>query len=440
MLTPRRSFLTGGAAGLIAAAAPGAAFAAGGLAPDSQADQSAAFAAALAAAARAGKPLLLGPGRYRLAEVALPDGAAVLGIAGQTRLVAAKGGVPLLRASGAGSIRLEGLVLDGASQALDDKSGLVMLESVASLHLRDCAFVQSPAKGLVLQACGGRIEASRFSALETAIYANDSTGLTITGNEVVDCTNNGILVHRSAKGFDGSIVSGNRIAHIGAVGGGLGWYGNGINVYRAGQVLVSGNSLTDCAFTFIRANSGDGVQIIANNGRQCGETGIYCEFSFEGAVIGQNMIEGAANGIAVVNFDKGGRLAAVTGNVVRNAFRRKLLDAEGEGYGTGIAIEADTAASGNVVELCPTSGFALGYGNFLRDVALTGNVIRQCGAGVQVTVAKAAGNALISANVFSGCADGAVVGYEWEKKTTGDLAASGATAFPGITIGGNSII
>ena len=57
-----------------------------------------------------------------------------------------------------------------------------------------------------------------------------------------------------------------------------------------------------------------------------------------------------------------------------------------------------------------------------------------------MTVAKAAGNALISANVFSGCADGAVVGYEWEKKATGDLAATGAPAFPGITIGGNSVI
>ncbi len=30
------------------------------------------------------------------------------------------------------------------------------------------------------------------------------------------------------------------------------------------------------------------------------------------------MMDGAANGISIANFDQGGRLASVTGNVVRN--------------------------------------------------------------------------------------------------------------------------
>ena len=44
-----------------------------------------------------------------------------------------------------------------------------------------------------------------------------------------------------------------------------------------------------------------------------GETGIYSEFQFEGAVISANVVDGATNGISVVNFNEGGRLATVTG-------------------------------------------------------------------------------------------------------------------------------
>ena len=32
-----------------------------------------------------------------------------------------------------------------------------------------------------------------------------------------------------------------------------------------------------------------------------GETAIYAEFAFQGAVIGSNIVDGAANGISVVN-------------------------------------------------------------------------------------------------------------------------------------------
>ena len=58
-------------------------------------------------------------------------------------------------------------------------------------------------------------------------------------------------------------------------------------------------------------------QITGNNCARSGEVGIYSEFSFEGAMIANNIVDGAATGICVVNFNEGGRLAVVSGNIVR---------------------------------------------------------------------------------------------------------------------------
>jgi uncharacterized secreted repeat protein (TIGR03808 family) len=434
----RRSLLTAGAGGLVlATASPALALSKPeALSPDGSSDQTAAFARALAAAAAARKPLTLEAGTYRISGVELPDGSVITGTPGATRLLASAPG-PVLKAASAARVTLSGLVVDGGGGATGEGLGLVSLEGVAEVTLHDCAIVSTSGTCLVMEGCGGRIDACRFERADRALLASNSAGLSIHRNTVRGCANNGIVVQRSAKGYDGTIISGNRIEAIRADGGGLGWYGNGINVFRAGNVVVSGNVIRDCGFTFIRANSADAVQIVANNCEGAGETGIYSEFSFEGAVVASNMVRRAATGISVVNYDKGGRLASVVGNVVRDAFVRPLPEGGGQGYGAGIAVEATTAASGNTVEGCPRGGFVLGYGNYLADVNLTGNVARDCRAGVVVTVAKSEGNALISGNVFSRCAEGGVVGYEWEKKATGDLAAPGAAVFPGITVQGN---
>src|SRR5690606_12330312 len=128
----------------------------------------------------------------------------------------------------------------------------------------------------------------------------------IVGNTVADCGNGGILVHRWEKGEDGTIVTGNRIERISAAHGGTGQFGNGINVYRAGNVIVADNRIADCAFSAIRSNSGSNVQITGNNCARSGETAIYSEFAFEGAIISSNIVDGAANGISIVNFNEGG--------------------------------------------------------------------------------------------------------------------------------------
>lgn len=171
--------------------------------------------------------------------------------------------------------------------------------------------------------------------------------------------NGGVLVHRYDKARDGTIVNGNRVQGIRADSGGTGQNGNGINVYKADNVIVANNVVSDCAFTAIRANSASDVQIIGNNCTASGETAIYSEFAFEGSIIANNIVNGAANGISIVNFDSGGRLGTCTGNIVRNLSVKGPYEAT---FGIGIAAEADTAITGNVVENAPTYGIQLGWG------------------------------------------------------------------------------
>jgi hypothetical protein len=65
--------------------------------------------------------------------------------------------------------------------------------------------------------------------------------------------------------------------------------------------------------------------------------------------------------------------------------------------------------------------------------------MRQCAMGVQVSVVKGTGQALIADNVFEQVPGGAVVGMEWRKAVTGDLTKDGAAQYPQLTIANNRV-
>jgi uncharacterized secreted repeat protein (TIGR03808 family) len=408
------------------------------LKPGSTINQGPALNRVLRDAASAGMPVVLPAGDYLVSGIDLPEGVDLSGSAGSTRLVHG-GGDMLLSASGLKRLRLSGLVIDGASRPLGpDTGGLLHLRDIADLTIEDCAIAGSPAHGIRAEGCGGRIAGNRITAAAMAgLYAIDSRALSITGNTVSDCGNGGILVHRWEAGADGTMVSGNRISRIAATEGGTGENGNGINVFRAANVMVSGNHISDCAFSAIRANAATNVQIADNQCLRSGETAIYSEFGFEGAIVSDNLIDGAANGILIVNFNDGGRLAVVSGNLVRNLKLDGPYLHDGAGFGFGIAVEADTVVSGNVIENAPKYGLMLGWGPYLRNVVATGNLVRKAGIGCAVTVVEGSGTALISDNLFQDVPGGGIVGFRWNEKTTGDLMTSGAGTFPHLTLSGN---
>jgi uncharacterized secreted repeat protein (TIGR03808 family) len=259
--------------------------------------------------------------------------------------------------------------------------------------------------------------------MQAGIRSLDAIGLDLLHNAIFDCANNGIQVWRSQAGEDGSVVADNRIARIRADGGGSGQNGNGINVFRAGGVLVSGNRITDCAYSAIRGNAASDIQMIANNCARLGEVALYAEFGFEGALITGNLVDSAAAGISVTNFNQGGRLAIVQGNLIRNLFRRE--EEPEDKRGVGISIEADTSVTGNVIENAPTAGLVIGWASYMRDVVATGNLIRK--ARVGILVSPRAGSCLLASNMISGASDGAIRAMDsWGGAIGPDLASAGS--------------
>jgi hypothetical protein len=75
----------------------------------------------------------------------------------------------------------------------------------------------------------------------------------------------------------------------------------------------------------------------------------------------------------------------------------------------------------------------------MRDVAITGNVVRQAGIGVGVSVVSGAGSALISSNVITGFRRGAILGMDHARPVTGDLARDGAQPHANLSIAGNRV-
>jgi uncharacterized secreted repeat protein (TIGR03808 family) len=391
-------------------------------------------------AAAADKPLFVPPGRYVVSNVVLPARTRIVGIAGASRIVFAGDG-HLISAEGAEVVELSGLAFDGDGKPLADYvPGLVHIASSKNVTVSHCAIVGSGKSGLALDRSAGRITQNLIShAADAGISAIESQGLSITDNTVADCGNGGILVHRWSEGDDGTIVTGNRVERTGATNGGTGQNGNGINVFRAHGVIVANNSIADSAFTAVRANSANNVQIAGNTCTRCGEVGIYSEFSFAGALIANNIVDRAATGISVANFNEGGRIAVVSGNIVRDLTGIGPYSDEVSAFGIGIAVEADASVTGNVIDGAPRSGMLLGWGPYLRDVAATGNVIRRAPVGIAVSVVEGSGSAVVNNNMISGADRGAIVGMRWGKQASGDLARTGAAEFPHLMIERNAI-
>jgi uncharacterized secreted repeat protein (TIGR03808 family) len=272
-----------------------------------------------------------------------------------------------------------------------------------------------------------------------AIFSLDARGLVIAHNTILNAANNGIQVWRSRPGDDGTQVLANRIENVAARAGGTGQNGNGISAFRAANVMVADNRIANCAFSAVRGNSSSNLQIRGNAVSGLGEVALYTEFSFQGAVIANNVVDGAAIGVSICNIDVGGRLAVCQGNVIRNLVRTGTRQEDRDARGVGIHVEADSAVSGNVIENAEAIGIRTGWGWGLRDVSVTGNVVRLSPIGVAVSVAPGAGSALVANNLIVDAAQGAVIGMEWHKPVTGDLTRESEARFAQLTVSGNRV-
>ena len=404
---------------------------------DSLDDQTAVLQSMIDEAAANGEPLYLPAGVIHTGAIELPAHLKLIGACGLSVLQFA-GGRSFVTAKNASAITLQDVVFDGAMLPLDpsEADGLLRFDGCANLEFRRIEVRRSLLNGITLEACSGRIADCTVSAASQAIHSNNAAGLEISHNHITDCGNNGILVWRDKAGEDGTIVAHNRIERIAARNGGTGEYGNGVNVFRAGSVLVTGNRIADCAYSAVRGNAASNIQISTNSCSRQGEVAIYAEFGFEGAVISNNLVDTAATGISVTNFNEGGRLAVVQGNLIRNLFRRE--QEPDDKRGEGITIEADTLVSGNIIENAPTCGILVGWGEFMRDCMVTQNLIRGSRTGILISAAAKSAAVMVSANMISGAKDGAIRMMDEGQPIGPDLAASHAEAASRLVLTGNT--
>ena len=410
-----------------------------GLRPGSNEDQTGALQRAIDQAASTRQPLTLSPGTYRAAGLELPPGSNISGVPGATRIVANRAR-PIFSAAHANDVRISGIAFDGGGQPLPQGTGLVALADGERVRVEDCEFLGASTFGLTLDGIGGEVTGNTLTgSADAAIFSMNARGLTIARNRIRRAGNNGIQVWRSERGDDGSIVADNTIEQIDSRDGGTGQNGNGVNVFRAGGVTVRGNRIKDCVFSAVRGNAASNLRILENTCSGLGEVALYAEFSFEGAIIANNTVDGAGHGVSVTNFNDGGRLAVVQGNILRNLGPQARARIENKDHGIGIYVEADTAVSGNVIEKAARAGVMAGWGAYLRDVTITGNVVRQSAVGVAISVVTGAGAALIANNLISGAARGAIIGMDHYTPVTGDLAKDGATRYSQVFINGNRV-
>jgi len=389
-----------------------------GIIPDSDQDQTEIVREALHQAERQGSALVLPPGTVRVRNLG-HDGA--IRMVGQTgsRLACAPGADHLLLAD-RGTLHLENIVFDGTgATGTGQMEGLITVRECPDVRISKCAVSDAPGNALFLDGCSGILESNVVSKAGLAgIFTHGGLGLRITGNYVHDCGNNGILVWQPEKRSDGAVVSQNIIERIRADNGGDGPNGNGVNVYRAANVKVVDNTIRQCAYSAIRNNSGDSIIISRNDCEDIGEVAIFVEFEFHEAVVSDNLIRDASAGISITNADYGGRVATVTGNLIRNVSPR-ISSPDVLGY--GISVEEQTAVTGNVVEGASFCGLWIGWGKYLKTITATGNILRNCGTGIAISWDRQAGSAVITGNLIEKPREAAIRGFDHAQPVTRDL-------------------
>ena len=136
----------------------------------------------------------------------------------------------------------------------------------------------------------------------------------------------------------------------------------------------------------IRLSSAGNVRVADNALREIAGPAIVADATSGGASISGNTVDGAGLGIALLGGD-GDLLSLVEGNTVRNIAGDKPVVAAGSrAGGVGIHVEMPGSVTGNVVEAAPHLGLSLGWGAMLGNVVASGNVVRQAGVGIGVSV------------------------------------------------------
>lgn len=323
------------------------------------------------------------------------------------------GGTDFFAITGVSDCVIRGISFDRNNISQGGWAAVILVRNASRTLIENCRIFNSPQRGLYIVNCGtrqtvggsgsneilssaGRIVGCEIFDCDVALFSFGNVALRVESNTIHNCSNNGVLIWQDSPLLDGSSVIDNSITDIKADAGGTGENGNAISVYNANGCNVVSNRIRFCKFTAVRANASSNTVIANNNIYAMAETAIWAEETGTGdgqtnvgTVISGNVINICRDGISATNFASGGRLATITGNVVRNATA-----------GSGIFVEGDSVINANVVECMHQFGLVLGTNSFTRNLIASDNMLRNCAAGVAISSSSAAGYVLVTDNMI----------------------------------------
>jgi putative cofactor-binding repeat protein len=201
----------------------------------------------------------------------------------------------------------------------------------------------------------------------------------------------------------------------------LGASGAGFTLRRVSG-RIADCDIGGCRDTALIGEDPQGLEVARNHVHDCGDIGILIRRSSTAetgsALIAENIIDRVATGIAVDDHSGGPRLAVVQANRLRNLFFRKTVDPSGD----GIAVEADSVVTGNVIENVPGFAIVAGRARRLQDVSVTENVVRNAYIGIGIPARRSAGSVRIAGNLISGAQNGAIRAMNGPTPVGSDLA------------------
>lgn len=399
--------------------------------------QAADLAARLRAAAAKGAAVSLPAGEISLMGLDLPDGTVLTGAPGRT-ILKLSGLGPLLSASMARRITLEGLILDGAGGFVARQKGLLEFADVVSLSIRGCAIRNVTARGVNLTRCGGVFAQNTVENVGDAGYhALDGMGMDIDGNRIRRCGDNGVVLWSTAAGrYDGTRVRNNLIEDVRNDSGGNGPYGNGVFVWGGGSVRVERNRVHRCAYSAIRNSGGHFIEVVGNDCKDFGEKAMYAEYGAKQAAFRDNRIENAGAGIAVANADHGTDGAVVTNNTIIGMTPSRPDPEFGPDmlWLTGVLAEKNVVISGNRIVGPGWIGVALG--GWRENLRAESNDISGVDYGVVFATGEGAGEAVIARNHIR-ARKAAVIASAGMHFFPDDLTRPGAKTYPRLTLRDN---
>ena len=393
-----------------------------------------------------GKVVFFPAGTYAVDGLSVTGAVFLEGVAG--KCVLRPFGTPstLLHVDGATRCSIFGLIFDGrdsnGARIQLGTPSLVRVTQSNHVHLDTCAVRYSYEEGVRWEDnTDGSISRCHFNQnATTAIRSENSLHVRIEGNAIRNGgtvprvssgakEGNGIRIWHDVQEHDGAMVLDNHIWDMfvedpnSQLGTGCGSSGNGISIYRADNVIASGNRIHDCAYSALRSNRAAGTQFIGNSCRNLGETAIWVEATGStdvndgfGAVVSDNIVDTAVRGISLTNFNNDGRLVTCQGNVLRNlgsGAYHPIATGCSSGYcASALKVEAQSVVSGNVIETSTTLGISVGKGSFLSEVIVSNNIIRGLAGAMDYGIAVSdqftggASGMVVLGNVISGASLG----------------------------------